>query len=146
MADPVDLTADGGAPKLTEALRAVLDDPGIDAVMVGMGGTAAELLGGRVFRSAPLGEGEAGEMIRSLRCAPLLFGYRGRPLAAVPALEDQVLRVARLVADNPEIAELDLNPVIVTPRGAAAVDVRIRLAPPPPAPSPINRALGGGPR
>ncbi|MBX6769803.1 MAG: acetate--CoA ligase family protein, partial [Actinomadura rubrobrunea] len=107
-----------------------------------MGGTAADLLGDRVFRAAPLADGEAAEMIRSLRCAPLLFGYRGRPRAAVSALEDQVARVARLVADNPEIAELDLNPVIVTPRGAAAVDVRVRLAPPPPVPSPLGRALG----
>ncbi|WP_344949046.1 GNAT family N-acetyltransferase [Actinomadura miaoliensis] len=126
-----------------EIIIGALEDPRFGPlVMVGMGGTAADLLGDRAFRAAPLADGEAGEMIRSLRCAPLLTGYRGRPPAAMSALEDQVTRVARLVADNPEIAELDLNPVIVTPRGTAAVDARIRLAPPPPAPSPLNRALG----
>ncbi|GLW66730.1 GNAT family N-acetyltransferase [Actinomadura rubrobrunea] len=126
-----------------EIIIGAVEDPRFGPlVMVGMGGTAADLLGDRVFRAAPLADGEAAEMIRSLRCAPLLFGYRGRPPAAVSALEDQVARVARLVADNPEIAELDLNPVIVTPRGAAAVDVRVRLAPPPPVPSPLGRALG----
>ncbi|GAA4147325.1 GNAT family N-acetyltransferase [Actinomadura keratinilytica] len=126
-----------------EIIVGALEDPRFGPlVMVGMGGIAADLLGDRVFRAAPLLDGEAGEMIRSLRCAPLLSGYRGRPAAAVPVLEDQLVRVSRLVADNPEIAELDLNPVIVTPRGAAAVDVRVRLAPPPPAPSPLSRALG----
>ncbi|WP_103943373.1 bifunctional acetate--CoA ligase family protein/GNAT family N-acetyltransferase [Thermomonospora echinospora] len=126
-----------------EVIVGALEDPAFGPlIMVGMGGTAADLLGDRVFRAAPLHAGEAGEMIRSLRCAPLLSGYRGRPPAAVSALEDQVTRVAWLVADNPEIAELDLNPVIVTTGGTVTVDARIRLAPPPPAPSPIDRALG----
>ncbi|MFA1542654.1 GNAT family N-acetyltransferase [Actinomadura monticuli] len=126
-----------------EMIIGALEDPAFGPLaMVGMGGIAADLLGDRVFRTAPLGEGEAGEMVRSLRCAPLLSGYRGRPPVAVSALEEQLERVAALVADNPEVAELDLNPVIVTPNGAVAVDVRLRLAPPPPAPSPISRALG----
>ena len=75
---------------------------------------------------------------RSLRTYPLLNGYRGAPPADVPALEDVVLRVAALVAAHPEIAELDCNPVIVSPSGALVVDARVRIEsrrPPRPYPS-----------
>ncbi|WP_310741483.1 acetate--CoA ligase family protein [Microbispora sp. H10670] len=58
-----------------------------------------------------------------------------------PRLEDQVVRVGRRMDDQPDIAELDLNPVIVTPGGTVAVDVRVRLAPAPPLPSPFRRRL-----
>jgi acyl-CoA synthetase (NDP forming) len=68
-------------------------------------------------------------MIKELRCAPLLSGYRGRPAVDLDRLREQLLRVAELVTELPEIAELDLNPVIATPGDAVAVDARIRLAP-----------------
>ncbi len=110
-------------------------------IMVGMGGVTAELLADRAFRVPPLTTRDPAEMIRELRCAPLLSGYRGRPVADTPALEDQITRVAALVDDFPEIAELDLNPVIVGPSGAITVDVRIRLAPAAPIPSPLRRRL-----
>ncbi|SDH34891.1 acetyl coenzyme A synthetase (ADP forming), alpha domain-containing protein [Sinosporangium album] len=110
-------------------------------VMLGMGGTAAELLADRVFRLPPLSRGDAADMVRRLRCSPLLFGYRGRPKADVGALEVQLIRVARLLDDHPEIAELDLNPVIAMPGGAVAVDVRLRLAPAAPPPSAFRRRL-----
>jgi ATP-grasp domain len=59
----------------------------------------------------------------------VLFGYRNTPPTDVPALEELVLRVATLAAEVPELAELDLNPVIVSERGALGVDVKARLVP-----------------
>jgi acyl-CoA synthetase (NDP forming)/RimJ/RimL family protein N-acetyltransferase len=110
-------------------------------IMVGMGGLTAELLTDRAFRVPPITRRDAAEMLRELRCFPLLTGYRGRPKVNVGALEEQIVRVARFLEEIPEAAELDLNPVLVTPRGAAAVDVRLRLAPLPPPPSPYRRRL-----
>ncbi|XVQ90006.1 GNAT family N-acetyltransferase [Microbispora siamensis] len=110
-------------------------------IMVGLGGVTTELLADRAFRVPPIDRAEAGRMIGELRCAPLLHGYRGRPEADVRALADQIVRVGRLMDDQPDIAELDLNPVIVTSGGAVAVDARVRLAPAPPLPSPFRRRL-----
>ena len=110
-------------------------------VMVGMGGVSAELLTDRAFRAPPLTGQDAADMIQELHCAPLLFGYRGRPVADTVALEDHIVRVAKLVDDLPQIAELDLNPIVVGPSGAVVVDLRIRLAPASPAPSPLRRQL-----
>jgi acyl-CoA synthetase (NDP forming) len=100
--------------------------------MVGMGGVTAELLADHTFRIPPVTPADAAETIRELRCSPILFGYRGRPALATATLEEQIVRVSRLVEDVPEIAELDLNPVIVTAHDAVAVDARVRLAPAPP--------------
>ena len=113
-----------------EVIVGVVQDPSFGPlVMFGSGGTAVELLGDRVFRVLPLTDIDAYELVRSTRGSPLLFGYRGAPPADVASLEDLVLRVGRLVDDIPEIAELDLNPVIVSPNGAVAVDAKVRLAP-----------------
>jgi acyl-CoA synthetase (NDP forming) len=71
-------------------------------------------------------------MLRSLRTFPLLDGYRGAPPADLAAVEDVLLRVSALAAAHPEIAELDCNPLIAGPEGAAVADARIRLSPPPP--------------
>jgi acyl-CoA synthetase (NDP forming) len=100
---------------------------------------ATDLLADRSFMLLPITVEEAAELIRSLRGAPLLFGYRGRPPCDVAALEDMLLRVARLAEDLPELAELDLNPVIAGPDGAIAVDVKLRLAPAPSADSLLRR-------
>lgn len=110
-------------------------------VMVGMGGVTADLLADRAFRVPPVDAAAAREMIGELRCAPLLHGYRGSPPADVEALAGQVARVSRLLEDLPQVAELDLNPVIVTPQGATAVDVRVRVAPAQAPPSPLLRRL-----
>jgi acyl-CoA synthetase (NDP forming) len=103
--------------------------------MFGMGGIATELLGDRSFRILPVTDEDAAELVRSLRASPLLFGYRGTRPVAVRALEDLLQRVARLAADVPALAELDLNPLIVSPEGVVAVDARARVAPAPPGPS-----------
>lgn len=67
-------------------------------------------------------------MWRALRGAPLLTGYRGAPPADTGAVEDLLLRLGRLAEDFPEVAELDLNPVVAGPNGCVAVDVKLRLA------------------
>jgi acetyl coenzyme A synthetase (ADP forming)-like protein len=98
-------------------------------VMFGSGGTAVELLADRVLRILPLTDRDAHEMVRSIRGAPLLFGHRGAPLCDVAAVEDVLLRVARIADAMPQLAEMDLNPFIATPLGAVAVDARLRLVP-----------------
>lgn len=110
-------------------------------VMFGLGGVAADLLGDRVFRSAPVTDVDAYEMVRSLRCSPLLTGYRGSPAVDLASIEDIIRRAGRLAEDVPEVAELDLNPVVVTPAGALVVDVKIRLTAARPHPDPWLRRL-----
>jgi acyl-CoA synthetase (NDP forming) len=110
-------------------------------VMLGAGGVLADLLGDRTFRLAPIASDEAEAMIGELKLAKLLDGYRGRPVVSRAALADVVARVAMLVDDLPEVAELDLNPLICTADGLCAVDARIRLAPATPRPDPLMRRL-----
>ncbi len=113
-----------------ETIAGVVSDPFFGpVVMFGSGGTAVELFGDRVFRILPLTDQDAHEMVRSIRGAPLLFGHRGAPACDLLAVEDVLLRVARLADEVPQLAEMDLNPLIATPQGAFAVDVRIRLMP-----------------
>ena len=120
-------------PMLTdgvETLVGVVQEPVFGPLVVfGLGGVATDVLGDRAARLAPLTGDDADEMIRSVRAAPLLFGHRGSAAADTAALADVLLRVSRLADDLPEVAELDLNPVIATAQGAHPVDVRIRLAP-----------------
>jgi acetyl coenzyme A synthetase (ADP forming)-like protein len=98
-------------------------------VMCGAGGTMLELLRDTACRLTPVTDRGAGEMIEELRAKALLRGYRGRPAVDEAAYRDTLLRVSRLLELCPEIEELDLNPVIVTPDGAYTVDVRVRVKP-----------------
>jgi acyl-CoA synthetase (NDP forming) len=66
-------------------------------------------------------------MVHELATFPLLDGFRGAPKKDVAALTDVVLRVSALADAHPEIAEMDLNPVMVRPRGAVVVDARVRV-------------------
>ena len=99
-------------------------------VVCGAGGIFVELLKDIAVRITPLTDLDAAEMLRSLKTYPLLTGYRGGPQYDAPAFEQVILRVGALVEDISEIAELDLNPVIVQPagQGVAVVDARIRVA------------------
>jgi acetyl coenzyme A synthetase (ADP forming)-like protein len=119
-----------------ELLVGVVHDPSFGPVVAcGAGGTAVELLKDVAVRITPLTDLDAHQMVRSLATFPLLDGWRGAPKADVPALEDVLLRISALVDDRPEVAELDCNPVIVSPGGAVIVDARVRIehpAPPPP--------------
>jgi acyl-CoA synthetase (NDP forming) len=98
-------------------------------VACAIGGTQTELLKDVSVRITPLTDVDAAQMVRSLATYPLLDGYRGAPPLDVAALEEVLLRVSALVEAHPEIAEMDLNPVIVLPRGAVIVDARIRIEP-----------------
>ncbi len=125
-----------------EVLAGVLHDPSFGPlVLFGLGGTTAELLADRSLRILPLTDQDAHDLVRGLRGSPLLFGYRGRPLADVAALEDLLLRVGRLADEIPELAEMDLNPVIVHEQGVVAVDAKIRVAAVTPGPPPELRRL-----
>ena len=77
--------------------------------------------------------------MRSVRAAPLLFGYRGSEPVDVAALEALLLRVTRLADDLPEVAELELNPVIVAASGVTVLGATARIAPP-------SARLDAGPR
>lgn len=113
----------------TEMLVGMVYDPSFGPVIAcGAGGTGVELLKDVSVRVAPLTPRDARDMVRGLRTYPLLDGYRGREKADVAALEDVILRMSALVESCPEIAEIDLNPVIVGPHGATIVDARIRVA------------------
>ena len=112
-----------------EMIVGVVHDPQFGPVVAcGAGGTLVELLRDVSVRLAPLTEQDAAEMVRSLKTYPLLTGFRGQPAADVAALQDVLLRVSAMVEDLPQIAELDCNPVIVQPAGAAIVDARVRVA------------------
>jgi len=94
-------------------------------VMAGMGGTAAEIYGDRAIGFPPLNERLARRMLDGLRMRPLLHGYRGRPAAAVDQLVEALVRLSYLAADFPEVAELDINPLLVTAGGVTALDARV---------------------
>jgi len=120
------------APPGVEMLVGVVGDERFGPVVAcAAGGTAVELLGDVQVRLAPVSAGEAAEMVRGLRTFALLDGYRGAAPADVAALEDVVVRAAALAAGHEEIAELDLNPVIVGEAGAVVVDARVRVERPP---------------
>jgi acetate---CoA ligase (ADP-forming) len=96
-------------------------------LMFGLGGIHVEIIGDVVFRRHPLTVEEIGEMIEGTRVYELLQGYRGSPAADVGALKQLLAQVNQLVADHPEISEMDLNPVKVMERGCLVVDARIRV-------------------
>ena len=96
-------------------------------LLVGAGGTAAELFQDRALELPPLSERLARRMLESLRSWALLKGYRGRPGANVDRLIEILMRLSYLVADYPEILELDVNPLLVTPDDVIALDARIIL-------------------
>ena len=98
-------------------------------MLFGLGGVAAELLADRGLRLVPVTDQDAHDLVRSLRGSQLLFGYRGRPAVDIAALEDVVLRVGVLADEIPDIAEMDLNPVVASAEGVVAIDVKIRVAP-----------------
>ncbi len=121
------------APPGREVLIGATRDPTFGPLVAfGMGGTDVELSRDLTFALAPLGPGEARGMLDRVAGAPLLRGWRGQPPVDREALTRLLNSVSNLLAENPEVSEVDLNPVVASPQGAVAVDVRILLAPPPP--------------
>jgi len=96
-------------------------------IMFGLGGILVEILKDVSFRIVPLTQRDAREMIREIKGYPLLEGYRGQEPVDVANLEELVLKVSNFVEQNPEVEELDLNPIFAYSDGAVAVDARIIL-------------------
>jgi acyl-CoA synthetase (NDP forming) len=118
----------------TEVIIGVMQEPVFGPLVVfGLGGVATDVLGDRSARLTPLTDTDAAALIRSIHAAPLLLGHRGSAAADLGALQDILLRVSRLADDLPQVAELDLNPVIARPDGAHVVDTRVRVLPAQPA-------------
>ena len=112
----------------TELLAGVVQDPLFGPLVAfGPGGALAELIGGASFRLAPLTDLDADELVTEGKAGRLVSGFRGAPAADADALRDLVVRLGRLAEDFPEVAELDLNPVLAGPDGCVAVDARIRI-------------------
>ena len=118
-----------------ELLAGVVQDPTFGPLVAfGPGGVLAELIGEAGFRIAPLTDADADELLSQEKTGLLVAGYRGAPPADSAALTDLIHRLSRLGEDLPEVAELDLNPVIAGPDGCIVVDARVRVHRPEPAP------------
>ena len=98
-------------------------------MLVGMGGITAELFKDQRLEFPPLNERLARQMIESLKIYPLLQGYRGSPPKNIDKLVEVLIRLSYLAADYPEIDELDINPLLVTPKDVIALDARIVIDP-----------------
>ncbi len=113
-----------------ELLAGVVEDPVFGPLVAfGPGGVFTELIGEAQFRLAPLTRSDAEDLVLTGKAGRLVRGFRGRPPAEAGSLVDLVLRLALLADDIPEIAELDLNPVIGLPDRCVAVDARVRVRP-----------------
>lgn len=132
-------TAVGHAPEVqvqsmvsgTEVALGVVRDPSMGPlVMVASGGVATDVWNDRAFLVPPVTAPEARRAIESLRIARILKGFRGAPAGDLEGLTELVTALGRLAVDVPELAELDLNPVMVRPDGCIAVDAKVRLATP----------------
>jgi acetyl coenzyme A synthetase (ADP forming)-like protein len=111
-------------------------DPEFGAIVAcGSGGVTVELTRDVAVRVAPLTDADAAEMVRSLVTFPLLDGFRGAAKMDVRALEDVILHVSAMAAEQRAVVEMDCNPVIVLDRGAVVVDARLRVREPEPEPS-----------
>jgi acetyl coenzyme A synthetase (ADP forming)-like protein len=113
-----------------EVVLGVAQDPKFGPLlMCGMGGRYVEILRDVAFRVLPVTDIDAHDMVRSIRSFPLLEGVRGEPRVDIEFVEEMILRLAQLIGDVPGIQELDMNPVIVTPKrdGCRVVDARIKV-------------------
>ncbi|MCQ4199771.1 GNAT family N-acetyltransferase [Streptomyces coelicoflavus] len=122
----------GMAPRGVDTVVRAVIDPAAGAVLsFGLAGAATQLLGDMAHRLIPVTDRDATSLIRSIRTAPLLFGWRGSAPVDSAALEELLLRVSRLVDDHPEVVAVTLEPVVVAPHGLSVLGASVRLAPPP---------------
>lgn len=116
------------APPGVELIAGATTDPHFGTVlMLGTGGIFAEIIDDAVFRLPPLDPVDVQEMIDSLRGKILLDGYRGSEKCDLEALQQTLLNLSALVCSSPAIQELDINPLVVYPRGVLALDARLLL-------------------
>ncbi|MER6379244.1 GNAT family N-acetyltransferase [Streptomyces sp. NPDC001250] len=122
----------GMAPRGVDTVVRAVIDPAAGAVLsFSLAGAASQLLGDMAHRLIPVTDREATSLVRSIRTAPLLFGWRGSTPVDTPALEELLLRVSRLVDDHPEVVAVTLEPLVVAPHGVSVLGATVRLAPPP---------------
>ncbi|PIM69737.1 acyl-CoA synthetase [Streptomyces sp. JV178] len=120
------------APRGVDTIVRTVVDPAAGAVLsFGLAGPASQLLGDMAHRLIPATERDAASLVRSIRTAPLLFGWRGSAPVDTDALEELLLRVSRLVDDHPEVVAVSLEPVVVAPHGLSVLGATVRLARPP---------------
>ncbi|WP_052868875.1 bifunctional acetate--CoA ligase family protein/GNAT family N-acetyltransferase [Streptomyces niger] len=119
-------------PRGVDTLIRASIDPAAGAVLsFGLAGAPSQLLGDTAHRLIPATDRDVAEQIRSIRSAPLLFGWRGSQPVDSAALEELLLRLSRLVDDHPEVVGIDLEPVVVAPQGLSVLGASVRLARPP---------------
>ena len=128
LGDDAPLLVQPTMPGAEIALGVVRDESFGPLIMVAAGGVTTELLDDRAFLIPPVSRQDAARAIRSLRVWPLLDGYRGMPAADVDGLERLVVSLGQLATDVPDLAELDLNPVMCGPGGPAVVDAKVGLS------------------
>ena len=113
-------------PNAFELIVGMKKDPVFGAViLVGMGGTATEVFQDRALALPPLNETLARRALESLKSWPLLRGYRGKPAVNIDRLIEILMRFSYLIADYPEIQEMDVNPLLVSPNEVVALDARV---------------------
>ncbi len=118
--------AAAGVPVTVEGVEDSLFGP---LVSFGLAGAPSELLDDRAWRIPPMTDADASSMVREIRSAPLLMGYRGGEPVDLPAVEDLVQRVAALKHDLPQLASVDLGLVLVNADGATVLDALARVLP-----------------
>jgi len=112
----------------TEVIVGTSKDPQFGPViMFGLGGIFVELLKDVSFRVIPVEQRDAQEMIKEIKGYPLLQGFRGKEPASLSALVEIILKISKLIEENPQIKELELNPIFAYRNKAVAVDARIIL-------------------
>ncbi|WP_304165069.1 bifunctional acetate--CoA ligase family protein/GNAT family N-acetyltransferase [Phenylobacterium aquaticum] len=132
-------------PKAQELLAGIAQDPTFGPVILfGQGGIGVEILADRTVGLPPLDDVLARDMIARTRVAKLLAGYRDRPPADLEAVTEVLIRLARLAVELPQIAELDINPLLADDSGVIALDARIRLSAPEAVS--VRTAIGAYPR
>ncbi|HEY8616338.1 bifunctional acetate--CoA ligase family protein/GNAT family N-acetyltransferase [Phenylobacterium sp.] len=123
-------------PGAHELLCGITQDPTFGPVVLfGHGGVATEVLADRSIGLPPLNDVLAGDMIRRTQVCRLLSGFRDQPAADVDAVADVLITLGEIASSVPELAELDINPLLADARGVLCLDARIRLRPPGAAPS-----------
>jgi acetyl-CoA synthetase (ADP-forming) len=117
------------APQSTEIIVGGIKDPQFGpTLMFGLGGVFVEVLKDVTFRVAPITEDDAKEMIKEIKAYPILKGYRGEKPKDESAIVKILLAASKLMLENEEIDQMDLNPIMVYEKGASVVDARIILA------------------
>jgi acyl-CoA synthetase (NDP forming)/GNAT superfamily N-acetyltransferase len=128
--DPAGFVVQKNASSFVPVAILGVEDPLFGPVVsFGVSGASSELLGDRAYRIPPMQSLDAKEMVREIKAAPLLFGYRGSTPVDTDALEQLLLKVAQLKNDLPQVRELDLNLVTVGVRGATVLTARARVEP-----------------